>query len=241
MTYIQGFLIPVPEDKKDAYRKLAEEAVPLFTEYGAQRIVECWGDAVPRGKSTDMYRAVEAEGNENIVFSWVEWDSKDACEKAHNTMMQDERMQMPAEVPFDGARMIYAGFDTLGETGNGGTTGYVQGYVAPVPRANREAFAKMCATMRAVAIDSGALNAVDSWAEHIEDGKVTDFKRAVKAKDGEAIAFGFVEWPSKQAYDEGSVAMRADDRMPSPGSDMPLDGMRLIYGGFEILLNTAQE
>lgn len=241
MTYIQGFLIPVPEAKKDAYRKMAEDAAPFFTEYGAQRIVECWGNALPRGKTTDMYRGVKAEENENVVFSWVKWESKTACDKAHETMMQDERMQMPAEMPFDGARMIYAGFDVLGESGGGGATGYVQGYVAPVPRSNREAFVEMCATMRAVAIDCGALKAVDSWAENIEDGKVTDFKRAVEAENGEAVAFGYVEWPSKQAFDEGSLAMRADNRMPQPGSEMPLDGKRLIYGGFEVLLDTSLE
>lgn len=241
MTYIQGFLIPVPEDKMEAYRKMAEEAVPFFTEYGAQRIVECWGNTVPKGKTTDMYRAVKAQEHENVVFSWIDWKSQSACEQAHKTMMQDERMQMPEEMPFDGARMIYAGFDMLGESGEGGETGYVQGYVAPVPRNNRNAFAEMCATMRAVAIDSGALKAVDSWADNIEDGKVTDFKRAVKARDGEAVAFGYVEWTSKQAFEAGSLAMRADDRMPKSGSDMPLDGMRLIYGGFEVLLDTAQE
>lgn len=240
MTYIQGFLLPVPEGKKDAYRKMAIDAAPVFTDHGAQRIVECWGDDVPRGETTDMYGAVKTEGDENVVFSWIDWESKDAFEKAHDGIANDERMQEPPDgMPFDGMRMIYAGFEMLGEKGDGGEMGYVQGYVAPVPKSNRKAFAEMCETMREVAIDSGALHAADGWSEDIENGKVTDFKRAVKAEDGEAVAFGFVEWPSKESYEKGSAAMREDDRMPPPGSDMPLDGKRLIYGGFEVMMDTS--
>jgi len=242
MTYIQGFVIPVPSEKKQAYRKMAADVAPMFEELGARRIVECWGDEVPKGETTDMYGAVNAEGEENVVFSWIDWDSEEACQQAHEKMMQDERMQEPPDdMPFDGKRMIYAGFETLGEKGEGGKTGYVQGYVAPVPSDKRDAFAGMVAAMREMATDHGALRAVDGWSDKIEDGKVTDFKRAVKAEAGEAVAFGFTEWASKDAYEQGMAKMREDSRMPPPGSDMPVDGKRLIFGGFEVLLDTAQE
>ena len=240
MTYLQGFLLPVPEEKKDAYLKLAEESAPFFAEFGAQRTVEGWGDTLQRGETTDMYRAVKAEDGENVVFSWIDWESEAACQKAHDDMTQDERMQEPPEMPFDGMRMIYQGFETLGESGDRGSAGYIQGYVAPVPKTKKQAFAEMCATMREVAVDSGALHAADGWAEDIEDGKVTDFKQAVKAEDGEAVAFGYVEWPSKDAFEAGMPKMQSHERMPAPGSDMPLDGKRLIFGGFEVLLDTEQ-
>jgi uncharacterized protein YbaA (DUF1428 family) len=240
MTYFQGFVIPVPQENKEAYRTMAKEAAPFFTEYGSGRIVEGWGEDVPRGKTTDLYGAVSAEGDENVVFSWIEWDSEAICQQAHDAMMKDERMKMPPEMPFDGKRMVFAGFDILGESGDGGETGYFQGYVAPAPKENRSAFADLCAMMREVAIDSGALRAVDAWADDIADGEVTDFKRAVKAEDGEAIAFGFVEWASKEAFEAGKAAMQADDRMPKPGTEMPFDGLRLIYGGFSVLLDTSQ-
>ena len=71
-----------------------------------------------------------------------------------------------------------------------------------------------------------------------EHKHLTDFKRAVKAEEGEAVAFGFVEWASKDAFEAGSKKMHGDDRMPQPGSEMPFDGMRLIYGGFSVLLDT---
>jgi uncharacterized protein YbaA (DUF1428 family) len=240
MAYFQAFLIPVPESRKDAYSRMAHDVAPLFQEYGAERIVECWDDEVPRGQTTDMYRAVRAEAGERVVFSWIDWASREACDKAHDQMMSDERMQDPPDaMPFDGMRLTFAGFETLGAAGAGGSTGYVAGYVAPVRRERRKAFADMCATMRDVAIRCGALYAVDGWAENIEDGTLTDFKRAVKAESGEAVAFGYVEWASKAAWDQGSARMRQDDDRPPSGADLPLDGKRLIHGGFSVLLDTG--
>ncbi len=241
MTYFQGFIIPVPETNRDAYFKMAQESVPLFSDYGAQRIVECWGSDVPRGELTDMYGAVKADKGENIVFSWIDWRTKEEFDKAHKDMGSDERMEEPGEMPFDGMRMIYSGFEILGESGASGPAGYVQGYVVPVPKENREAFADMCKTMRDLAIDHGALRAADGWAAEIEDGKVTDFKKAVKAEADEAIAFGYTEWFSKDAFEQGSGKMREDRRMPTPGSEMPMDGKRLIYGEFEVLLDTDRQ
>ncbi len=241
MTFIQGFLVPVPEGNRDKYREMAKSAVPMFEKHGMVRMVECWADDVPHGETTDMYRATKAEDGEIIVFSWVDWGTKEAWQKAHKAFSEDEEMEAPAEMPFDGMRMTVAEFDTLGEAGPGGNSAYVHGYVAPVPNAGKDAFAEMCATMREVAIDAGALRAVDSFAPSLADGKVTDFKQAVKAEQGESVAFGFTEWASKADYEAGMAKMREDDRMPAPGSDMPIDGKRLIFGGFEVLLDTAQE
>lgn len=117
MSYIQGFLIPVPEGKKEAYREMAAKAVPLFEEYGATRIVECWGNDLPEGKVTDFHRAVKAEDGENVVFSWIVWPSKQVCDEAAKKMMEDDRMKMPDDMPFDGKRMIFGGFDILLDTG----------------------------------------------------------------------------------------------------------------------------
>ena len=71
MAYIDGFVIPVPPGKREAYREMAAEAGKLFLEHGAQRVVECWGDDVPHGKVTDFYRAVDAQEGEGLVFSWL--------------------------------------------------------------------------------------------------------------------------------------------------------------------------
>lgn len=242
MSYIQGFLVPVPNEKREDYLKMARDAAPMFSEFGAKRIVEAWGDDVPHGKTNDMYGGVKAEDGENVVFSWIDWGDEATCQLAHDKMVEDERMKPPeGGMPFDGMRMVYGGFEPLGEAGSGGETKYVNGYVAPVPRANRAAYDKMAATMRDIAVDCGATRATDSWADKLEDGKVTDFKRTVQAKDDEAVVFGWTEWPSKEAYEKGMAAMRADSRMPGPGSEMPLDGSRIVFGGFEVMLDSRQE
>lgn len=111
-AYVQGFMIPVPQAKKDAYRTMAEQVWDMFEEYGALRVVEAWQDEVPEGKQTDFFRAVKAEPGEAVVFSWMEWPSREVCDAAAEKMQTDERMQPPAEgdMPFDGKRMVWGGF-----------------------------------------------------------------------------------------------------------------------------------
>lgn len=116
MSYIDGFVIPVPVGKKEAYRAMAAEAAPVFREYGATRIVECWGDDVPDGKVTDFKGAVKAESGENVVFSWISWPSKAVRDEANKKIMEDPRMKMGDDMPFDGKRLIYGGFEILLDT-----------------------------------------------------------------------------------------------------------------------------
>jgi len=115
MTYIDGFVVPVPAGRKEDYRKMAEKAAPIFKEYGALKIVECWGDDVPHGKVTDFYGAVKAEPGETIVFSWIVWPSKEARNEGSKKLMADPRMK-PSDMPFDGKRMIYGGFELMLES-----------------------------------------------------------------------------------------------------------------------------
>jgi uncharacterized protein YbaA (DUF1428 family) len=109
MSYIDGFVIPVPTANKDAFVNHARHVDAMFLEYGATRILECWGDDVPDGKQTDFKRAVQAKDDETVVFSWVEWPDKATRDAAMQKMMSDTRMT-PHENPFDGKRLIYGGF-----------------------------------------------------------------------------------------------------------------------------------
>ncbi len=79
-------------------------------------MVECWGDDLPDGKHTDFKRAVQAEPGENVVFSWIVWPSKAVRDAASKKVMEDPRMKMGDDVPFDGKRLIYGGFDLLLDT-----------------------------------------------------------------------------------------------------------------------------
>src|SRR5258706_38877 len=113
MTYIMGFVAAVPAAKKDAYLQHAAKALPLLKEYGATRQVEAWGDDGPDGQLTDFKGAVKATGDETVVYSWIEWPSKQTRDNAWKKVMEDPRMKAMGDMPFDGKRMIYGGFAPL--------------------------------------------------------------------------------------------------------------------------------
>jgi uncharacterized protein YbaA (DUF1428 family) len=111
--YADGYLVPVPTDRKEAYREMAQKVAHKFVDLGAVRVVEAWGDDVPEGEVTDYARAVKAEDGEGVIFSYVEWPDKPTRDKAWEAMMSDPDMQPEGEMPFDGQRMFWGGFRPL--------------------------------------------------------------------------------------------------------------------------------
>jgi uncharacterized protein YbaA (DUF1428 family) len=119
MAYMDGFVIAVPKANRQKFIDHANMGDSVFMDLGALRVVECWGDDVPVGKTTDFRMAVKATEEEDIVFSWIEWPDKATRDAAMATMSAwmtdptkaDPRMD-PAKnpMPFDGKRMIYGGF-----------------------------------------------------------------------------------------------------------------------------------
>lgn len=111
MTYIDGYAFAVETKKKQIFIDYAKAMDALFLEYGAVRVMECWGDDVPDGETTDFKKAVNAQADEAVLFSWVEWPDKETRDAGLAKMMNDPRMD-PKEnpMPFDGKRMIYGGF-----------------------------------------------------------------------------------------------------------------------------------
>ena len=117
MAYIDGFVIAVPTANRRKFIDFAKEFDPIFLEYGATRVLECWGDDVPHGKQTDFYRAVAAKDDEAVLFSWIEWPDKATRDAGMKQVMDDPRMGPDNPMPFDGARMIYGGFAPVVDLG----------------------------------------------------------------------------------------------------------------------------
>ena len=116
MSYIDGFVAAVPTANRDAYKKHAERAAVIFKEYGALKVVECWGDDVPDGKLTSFPIAVRKQDDESVVFSWIVWPSRQVRDDGMKKVMADPRSEPTANpMPFDGKRLIYGGFQILVE------------------------------------------------------------------------------------------------------------------------------
>jgi len=115
---------------------------------------------------------------------------------------------------------------------------YIDGFVAAVPTANREAYRKFAEQAAVIFREHGALKVVECWGDDVPDGKLTSFPMAVRKKDDETVVFSWIVWPSRQTRDEGMKKVMADPRSTQPGdSSMPFDGKRLIFGGFEMLVD----
>ena len=111
--YVNGFILAVPESNKQAYIDVAKKFWPLAKEFGALTQVECWEADVKDGHTTDFRMATKAQDGEKIVFSWVTWPDKTTAEAAEKKMMEDPRMADFGEMPFDGKRMVYGGFEPI--------------------------------------------------------------------------------------------------------------------------------
>lgn len=114
MTYVAGFLTPVPNGNKQAYIDSARKAWSLFKEYGALQIMETWGDQVPAGEHTDFRRAVALEDGETVCFSWMIWPDKATHDRCGASMQTDPRWQ-EMDMPFDGKRMMWGSFTPIFE------------------------------------------------------------------------------------------------------------------------------
>jgi uncharacterized protein YbaA (DUF1428 family) len=114
---------------------------------------------------------------------------------------------------------------------------YVDGFVAAVPTGNREAYEKHSKSAAAIFKEYGALKVVENWGDDVPDGKLTSFPMAVQRKDDEAVVFAWIVWPSRQVRDDAWKAVMADPRMQPGANPMPFDGKRMIYGGFQTIVD----
>jgi uncharacterized protein YbaA (DUF1428 family) len=117
---------------------------------------------------------------------------------------------------------------------------YIDGFVIAVPTANKQKFIDHAKLGDSVFIDLGATRVIECWGDDVPDGKLTDFRKAVQARDDETVVFSWIEWPDKETRDAGMKKMMSgdfkDERMDPEKNPMPFDGKRLIFGGFAPLV-----
>ena len=114
---------------------------------------------------------------------------------------------------------------------------YIDGFVAAVPTANREAYRKYAEEAAAVFREHGALKLMECWGDDVPEGKLTSFPLAVKCQPDETVVFSWIVWPSKEVRDAGIQKIMADPRLQPDLNPMPFDGRRMIFGGFEVLVD----
>ena len=118
MSYVDGYVLPVPTEKLAAYRRLARKAGKIWIEHGALEVRECVADDVQPGRHTSFPQAVKLKPDEVVVFSWIVFRSRKDRDRINNRVMADPRMAMmettdPKDWPFDGKRMFWGGFKQI--------------------------------------------------------------------------------------------------------------------------------
>jgi uncharacterized protein YbaA (DUF1428 family) len=113
---------------------------------------------------------------------------------------------------------------------------YVDGFVVAVPTANRETYLKHAELAAEVFKQNGALAVVECWGDDVPEGKLTSFPMAVQRKEDETVVFSWITWPDRATRDEGMKKSMEDPRLQSQANPMPFDGKRMIYGGFQVIL-----
>lgn len=116
MSYVDGFVIPVPKENVEAYKKMSLECGKVWKEFGALEFRECIGDDVPPGKVTSFPLSVDLKDGESVVFSWIVYASRAARDEINEKVMKDPRIAHymdPKNMPFDGKRMVWGGFEMM--------------------------------------------------------------------------------------------------------------------------------
>ncbi len=122
---------------------------------------------------------------------------------------------------------------------------YVDGFVIAVPTANKQKYIEYAKLADSCMTDLGATRVVECWADEVPNGEVTDFSKAVQATPDESVVFSWIEWPDKATRDAAMKTMMSEDfndeRMDLEKNPMPLDGKRIIYGGFQPIVELYSE
>ena len=243
MSYIDGLVFAIPTANRSEFIGYAKRSDSFLEGY--TRIVYGWEDELLEGQLTDFRKSVQAKTDESIVFVWVEWPDKATRNFEHRNMqtrLETEANFINEIPPFNGRRMISGGFETIIDfettTHNKKkdiTMSYIDGFLFAVKSENKEAFIDYA--NRANSLIEGCTRVVYALEDDLQDGQVTDFRKAVQAKDDEAVVFGWEEWLDKEARNKGHelMAERMESHETLSKEMPPFDELRMVFGGFETI------
>jgi uncharacterized protein YbaA (DUF1428 family) len=126
--------------------------------------------------------------------------------------------------------------ESVNQLSTGAAMSYIDGFVIAVPKGNKQKFIDHAKQGDSVFMENGAKRVLECWGDDVKDGNLTDFRRAVQAKDDEVVVFSWIEWPDKATRDAAMTKVMSDSRLSPQGNPMPFDGKRMIFGGFAPVL-----
>ena len=233
MTYIEGFIMPVPVTHQDGFIRFSAMADELWTQHGANRILECWPDDSVPSDSGGFSTSACCRNGEIAVFSWIEWQDKATRDRnmplLEAAMQADPRFD-PAlfPLPFDNDRVVSGCFRLLLERGEPSPSPYVQGFVFPIDDGRQDALYDVAERAWARLGQQGACRLVLSWQDDFPDNRPVDFPALTGAGSHERTVFAFVEWPSREAYREHAQPCGAT----ASSDDLPFNRARMLAGCF---------
>lgn len=230
MTYVEGFIMPVPRTNRDGFIRFSTMADKLWAAYGADRILECWPDEDSTVRTGDIFTAAQGQDCEAMIFSWIEWRDKNSRNQAMPLLLakmaSDPRFdQARHPLPFDNDRVISGCFRTLADHGEPAPAPYVQGFILSVAQ-NREAHIQAYANASWEGLyEVGALRLLLTWEDECPADRRIDFPRLAKSGPEEKVAFAVIEWPSRAVCEAAAHKF-------APHADPPFDQRRMMSGGF---------
>ncbi len=239
MTYVQGFVTPIRTAGRAEFTDHARRAAVIVRDLGAARVADAWGD-VPADEPDRFAPLVKLRDGETAGFGFMEFRDKAAGDAFGKRIGSDPRLAGLGAPPFDGKRMIFGGFRVILTAGEARATGYVDGFVLPVPAAKEAGYLRHVAAAAAMLLDHGATRYVAAWEDDVPSGTVTDFRSGVSATPEEIVVFSWCEWPDAATRHAGMTATMADPRMGEMWDTMPFDPERVVYGGF-VMINDEGE
>lgn len=114
---------------------------------------------------------------------------------------------------------------------------YIDGFVAAVPTDKKDKYIEFAKLTASIFKEHGATRVIECWGDDVPEGEITSFPKSVQCKENETVVFSWISWPSRQARDEGNEKVMADPRLNNADLEMPFDGQRLIFGGFQMVLD----